>query len=127
MLGVVGAEAPVEGPAETGSGVWLTDIMPGSLPFGPPVAAFSAFLLANVVRRFSTAPCISPEAQRPRSLLAYEGIDQRQSGGTYFSWNSSSSPTCSSQHMAYPAPWCWPEQTHWASSLEARPAQVGLA
>jgi hypothetical protein len=31
------------------------------------LAAFSAFLFASVLRRFSTAPCISPDAHRPVS------------------------------------------------------------
>lgn len=63
--GVAGAE----GPAEPGSGVRParlgSALFDAELPF-----AFSAFLLARVVRRFSTAPCISPLAHRPDTPLA---------------------------------------------------------
>ena len=58
--GVVGPD----GPAEPESVIW--PMAPRSTSSGPPLpAAFSAFLIASVVRRFSTAPCISPEAHRP--------------------------------------------------------------
>jgi hypothetical protein len=62
-VGVPEADAP----AEPGS-----VMCPGApesllLAVGVPAEAFSAFLLASVVRRFSTAPCISPDAHRPVS------------------------------------------------------------
>lgn len=55
--GVAGSDVP----AEPESAVWPVAASAGL------VDAFSAFLLASVVRRFSTAPCISPDAHRPVS------------------------------------------------------------
>ena len=48
---------------------------------------------------FHPKPSVLPPCQ-----LANMSTQKRQNSGTYVSWNSSSSPTCSSPHMAYPAP-----------------------
>ncbi len=63
--GVVGSD----GPADSISVICpMPPMSLGSVPSGFPLpAAFSAFLIASVVRRFATAPCISPEAHRPWS------------------------------------------------------------
>jgi len=78
-VGVPEADAPAD------PGSVMFPAAPSPLLVGVP-AAFSAFLLARVVRRFSTAPCISPDAHRPVSVSIQEmHIGRKKCRDTHFS------------------------------------------